>query len=52
MKNEKTAKPAGVMLETLKTAGEAEVGMTTDLVNQIIVGSIIAEWEFSKIGNC
>ena len=52
MKNQKAANPSGVVSEMLKTAGEAGVGMTTNLVNQIIVGSIIAEWELSTIVNC
>ena len=50
MKNRKIVRPSGVVSEMVKKAGEAGVGMITDLVNLIIVVEVIpAEWEFSTI---
>ena len=50
MRNRKIVRPSGVVSEMVKEAGEAGVGMITDLVNLIIVVEVIpAEWEFSTI---
>ena len=51
-KNGKAAKPKCVVSEMVRAAGEASADMTTDLVNQIIVGVIRAEWELSTIVSC
>ena len=40
------------MPKIVKAAREAGPDMTTDLVNQIIVGVIIVEWELSTISDC
>ena len=36
----------------VKAAGEAGLDITTDLVNQVVVGVIIVKWELSTIANC
>ena len=51
-KNGKIARPSGLVHEMVKSAGKAGVSMMKDLVNQIIVGVISAEWKLSIIGNC
>ena len=53
MKNGKAVGLSGVVSEMVKAAGEVEVNMITDLVNQIIVEEFIpAEWELSTVVNC
>ena len=53
MKNGKAVGLSVVVSEMVKAAGEVEVNMITDLVNQIIVeGFIQAEWELSTVVNC
>ena len=52
MKIEKAARPSGVVPKMVKAAREAGLYMTTDLVNEIIVGVIIVEWELSTISDC
>ena len=53
MKNGKAVGLSGVVSEMVKAAGEVEVNMITDLVNQIIVeGFIPAEWGLSTVVNC
>ena len=40
-------------MESIKAAGEAEVDMITDLVNQSIIEELIpAEWKLSNVVNC
>ena len=52
MKNGKAAGPLGVVSEMVKAAGEEEVDMIINLVNQIIVeGIILTKWKLSTIGN-
>ena len=51
-KNGKIARPLGLVHEMVKSAGKAGVSMMKDLVNQIIVGAISAEWKLSIIVNC
>ena len=51
-KNGKAAARSGLVSEMVKAAGEAEVHMITDLVNQIVLeGFISAEWELNTIVN-
>ena len=53
MKNGKAVGLSVVVSEMVKAAGEVEVNMIIDLVNQIIVeGFIPAEWELSTVVNC
>ena len=47
IKNGKAAGPPSVVSEMVKTRGEAEVDIITDLVNQIIEGILPAEWQLS-----
>ena len=51
-KNEKAARSSGVVPAMVKAAGEAGLDITTDLVNQVVVGVIIVKWELSTIANC
>ena len=52
IKKEKAARPSGVVSEIVKAAGETEVDMITDLINQIIVEGVISvEWELCTIVN-
>ena len=44
MKNGKTAGPSSSVSEMVKAAGEARADMITELVNEIIVRVIPAEW--------
>ena len=42
-----------MVMESIKAAGEAEVDMITDLVNQSIIEELIpAEWKLSNVVNC
>ena len=52
IKNGKASGPLGLVPEIVKMAGETGVGTITDLINQILVGVIPAEWELSTITNC
>ena len=52
MKYGKAAHPSGLVSEIVKVAGETGFEMITDLVNQIIVEVIPAEWKLSTIVNC
>ena len=45
MKNGKAAGPSCGVSEMVKAAGETRVDMITELVNEIIVRVIPAEWE-------
>ena len=47
IKNGKAAGPPSVVSEMVKTRGEAEVDIITDLVNQIIGGILPAECQLS-----
>ena len=46
LKKRKTAEPLDLASEIARAAREAEVDMITDVVNQITVGVIPAEWDF------
>ena len=48
MDNE-AAGPSGFKSEMVKSAGEAELKMIKDQINQVIVGVILAKWEPSII---
>ena len=53
MKNRKAARqPSSLVSEMVKTAGEVYIYMIADLVNQIIVEVIPAEWELNTIVKC
>ena len=52
IKNGKTAGPSSVVSKMVKAAGKARADMIIDLVNQMIIGVIPAEWELSTIANC
>ena len=53
MRNEKDAEPSAVLPEMVEAAGNTEVDMITDLLNQIIVEwAILAESQLSTIVNC
>ena len=52
MKNGKATEPYSIVSEMVKTAQEAGGDMITDLLYQIIVGFIPAEWELCTIVNC
>ena len=52
MKNGKAAGSTGLVSEMVNSAGEVGVDIITNLLNEIIVGVILAEWELSTIVNC
>ena len=51
MKKGEAAGPRSLVPGMTKVIEEAGVDMITDLVNQIIVGVIPAEWELSTLEN-
>ena len=51
MKNGESAGPLSLVSKMLKTAGDSGVNMIRDLVNQITLGVIHAEWQFTTIVN-
>ena len=50
-KKGKAARLSYAVSEMVKAAGEAGMDITYDLVNQIIIGIIPAEWECSTTAN-
>ena len=51
MKNGKAARTVNVVPEIVKVAGESGVDMIIELVNQITVGVLLAEWQLNTIPN-
>ena len=48
MKNKEAAGLSGLIWEMVKSPGKARIDKKTDIINQIIVGLVLVEWELSS----